>query len=194
MKKLIVLASMLACIPGAAYAQDEASEKNAFSGARVEARLGWETPTVSDGTGAVYKIGQAVSFGGEIGYDLAASSKVTVGPYAKYETSGVDLCDGSGNCLGEKGNWSAGGRIGVSVSPKVQIYGEVGYNSIKMTAKSGTATASDSQGGIGGTLGVAFNLNRNVYAFVDFSYADYGKFAGINLQRRHAALGVGAHF
>src|SRR5438105_1627160 len=52
MKRYIIAAAALAAVPGAAYAQD-------FTGPRVEARLGYETPTVRDDTGA-YKIGSAV--------------------------------------------------------------------------------------------------------------------------------------
>ncbi|HSI17070.1 MAG: outer membrane protein [Sphingomonas sp.] len=191
MKKYIVAAAALICAPGIAYAQD--SDTPNISGPRVEARVGWETPTVSDGTGAVYKVGQAVTFGGEIGFDIKAGSNVTVGAYANYDKSGVEVCDGT-DCLGEDGNFSVGGRIGFVTGGNTVIYIKGGYNSIRMTAKSGGFTGSDTQGGIGGALGVEFPVARNVYAFVEGNYADYGDFYGINLQRRHVAGGLGVRF
>jgi outer membrane immunogenic protein len=191
MKKFAVAALAMLCVPGVAYAQDE--EQTSFDGVRIEARLGYETPTVSDGSGNVYKVGSAVSFGGEVGYDINTGGKVTVGPYANYELSSVKVCDGP-DCLSEKGNWSAGGRIAFVVSPKVAIYGKVGYNSMRLKATSGALTGSETQGGVGGSLGVEVSLQKNFYAFVDGSYADYGDFFGINLQRRQVAAGLGVRF
>lgn len=121
MKKFYALAAVLAFVPGAAMAQDNDSDAK-LTGVRAEARIGYETPTVSDSTG-IYKIGSAVSYGGEIGFDLKVGSKVQVGPYAAYEFSSVKLCD-TGACIKEDGNLAVGGRIGVAVSPKAVIYGK----------------------------------------------------------------------
>jgi outer membrane immunogenic protein len=184
MKKFAV-ATALVCLSGVAHAKD-------FTGARAEARIGWETPTVS-GDGEVYKIGQAVSFGGEVGFDIAAGKSVVVGPYATYEFSGVELCDG-GDCLSERGNLGAGGRIGFVLSPKALVYAKLGYANIDMKASSGSLSASESEGGVQGALGVDFGLAKSVYGFVELNYADYGKFYGINLQRRHVAGGLGVRF
>lgn len=185
------VAAAFVCLPGVAAAQDK--QDGDFAGVRLEARLGWETPTVSDGTGAVYKVGQAVSYGGEGGFDIAAGKKVTIGAYANYDVSNVSICDGP-DCLSESGNLSAGVRIGFVASPRVLIYVKGGYNSMHLKATSGAATGSDTEGGIGGALGAEFTLKRHVYAFVEGNYADYGDFFGINLQRRHVAAGVGVRF
>lgn len=185
------VAAFFVCLPGVAAAQD--NNDNPFTGPRIEARLGWETPTVSDGTGTVYKVGQAVSYGGEVGFDVAVGGKVTLGGYANYDVSNVEVCDGP-DCLEEQGNLSVGGRIGFVLSPGAVLYVKGGYNSMSIKATSGTLTGTDSQGGIGGALGAEFRLNRNVYAFVEGNYADYGDFFGINLQRRHVAAGVGVRF
>lgn len=198
MKKLLAaaVAAAFVCLPGVAAAQDyagDAGPDNAFAGPRIEARIGWETPTVSDGTGAVYKVGQAVSYGGEAGFDLAAGKKVTIGAYVNYDVSNVDVCDGT-DCLGEKGNLSAGARIGFAASPTVLIYIKGGYNSITMKAKSGGFSGEETKGGVGGALGVEFVVRKHVYAFVEGNYADYGDFYGINLQRRHVAAGLGVRF
>src|SRR3954454_3069596 len=108
MKKYYALAAVLAFVPGVAMAQDNDAQ---LTGVRAEARIGYETPPVSDNTG-IYKIGSAVSYGGEIGFDLKVGSKVQVGPYAVYEFSSVKLCNG-GACIKEDGNLGVGGRIGV---------------------------------------------------------------------------------
>lgn len=195
MKKLLVAAAAFSCLPGVAAAQDEAPG-NPFAGARVELRLGYETPTVtSDGDDDIYKIGSAVSYGGEIGYDVAVSSKVTLGAYANYEFSSVELCDGT-DCIGEKGNLSVGGRVGVAVGPKAALYGKLGYASITLEASSGGASDSDSLGGVQGGLGVEFALTKNTYVSLEGSYADFGELydTGVNLQRRQVAAGFGFRF
>lgn len=193
MNKLLAAAAVLSCVPGIAAAQDEAPQNN-FAGLRAELRLGYETPTVS-GDGEVYKIGSAVSYGGELGYDIAVSEKVTFGPYVNYEFSGVELCDG-GDCIKVEGNLSAGGRIGYALSPKAALYGKVGYASLSLKAVSGGVSATDSKGGAYGALGAEFSVSSNVYVNIEAAYADYGDLydTGVNLQRRHVSAGVGFRF
>jgi len=189
---LVATAAAAFCLPGIAAAQDH-NDVAKQDGLRIEARIGYETPTVS-GDGDVYKIGSAVSYGGEIGFDLKAGHSVVVGPYAVYEFSSVNLCDG-GDCIGENGNLGVGGRVGFIVGPKAQVYLKAGYASIDMKASVGNQSASQSKGGVQGAIGVDYNFTRNVYGMVELNYADYGKFAGvINLQRRHAAAGIGIRF
>lgn len=163
-----------------------------YSGARVEARLGWETPTVS-GDGDIYKIGSAVSYGGEVGYDLAAGKSWTVGPYAAMEFSSVKLCDGD-FCLKVDHNIAAGGRVGYGFGGKYVVYGKLGYASLKLTATDGIDSESDSQGGIQGAIGFEGAMGKSAYWGVEANYGDYGKFEGINLQRRHVAAKVGMRF
>ncbi|THD35898.1 MAG: porin family protein [Sphingomonas sp.] len=189
MKKYVALAALLACVPGTAIAQDTTNAK--LSGVRAEARIGYETPTVSD-SGSIYKIGSAVSYGGEIGFDLKAKN-VTVGPYAVYEFSSVSLCDSTG-CLKEDGNLGAGGRIGFILGDKTVLYAKVGYARIAFHG-TGVLNGFDThKDGVQGAIGVDVNLGKNVYLMVEGNYADYGKLFGTNLQRRHLAGGVGFRF
>ena len=83
MKKYAVIAAVAAMLPAPANAQNV--------GGRVGLRLGWETPTVS-GDGDVYKIGSAVSYGGEAGVDLHAGTKFVVGPFAEYDVPATINC------------------------------------------------------------------------------------------------------
>lgn len=193
MKKLLVAVAVLSCAPGIAAAQDKPVENN-FAGLRGELRLGYETPTVS-GDGDVYNIGSAVSYGGELGYDIAVSEKVTFGPYVNYEFSGVELCDG-GDCLEVEGNLSAGARVGVALSPKAALYGKAGYASLSLKAVSGGFSGTDSKGGVYGALGVEVSVSKHAYVNFELAYADYGDFydTGFNLQRRHAVAGLGFRF
>ena len=190
MKIYLLGAAALASVPGVACAQDVSADD--FDGIRIEARLGYETPTVSE-DGDVYKIGSAVSYGGEAGVDFKLGDRVVAGPYATYEFSSVELCDG-GDCLKEEGNLGTGLRLGYAVSPTFLVYGKLGYASIKFKASTGSLSASASKGGVQGAIGTDVNFGKNFYGFAEINYADYGKFYGINLQRRHVAAGVGFRF
>jgi outer membrane immunogenic protein len=190
MKKFYALAAVLAIVPCAAMAQDNDAK---LDGVRAEARVGYETPTVSDSTG-IYKIGSAVSYGGELGFDLKVGKTVQVGPYAAYEFSSVKLCDSTA-CIKEDGNLAVGGRIGFAASPKVVIYGKVGYTRITFSANApGFGTGSDSKDGVQGAIGVDVNINRNVYLMIEANYGDYGSYGNVNLARRQLAGGVGFRF
>ncbi|MBB4152470.1 outer membrane immunogenic protein [Sphingomonas jinjuensis] len=185
-KGLLLAAAVVTC-PTVASAQD-------FAGARIEARIGYETPTVTtDGDDEVYKIGSAASFGGEIGYDLAVSKTVTLGAYGTYETSGVSLCDGS-ICLDVNHNIGAGGRVGIEISPKAQLYGKLGYTQIKISARDTGLTASDTADGVQGAIGIGVNFGRRFYGAVEINYGDYGRFYDLNLQRRQLAGSLGVRF
>ena len=193
MKKVLVAVAALVCVPGVAAAQESApSRASNFDGVRAEARIGWETPTVSD-SGNVYKIESDVSFGGEVGFDFALGNNVVVGPYAVYEFSNVNICDGP-DCLEEDGNLAGGLRVGVAAGNNMLIYGKVGYARIDFTAISGAISVSEGQEGVQGAIGLNINFGKNFYGMVEANYADYGDFFGISLQRRHVAAGVGVRF
>jgi len=190
MKKYVALAALMACVPGVAFAQDKPEAK--LDGVRVEARIGYETPTISD-SGTIYKIGSAVSYGGEIGFDLKAGKNVVVGPYAVYEFSSVSLCDSTG-CIKENGNLGAGARLGFIAGDSTVIYVKAGYGRIGFNGTGAAAGLDAHKDGIQGAIGVDVNVSKNVYLMGELNYADYGKLFGTNLQRRHVAGGVGFRF
>jgi outer membrane immunogenic protein len=185
MKKYVLLAAAAALIPAAASAKDNV-------GGRVGLRLGYETPTVS-GDGDVYKIGSAVSFGGEAGVDFKAGTKIVIGPFAEYDVSTVKNCE-DGYCLKVKGTWNAGARIGFLVGAAGQVYAKLNYSRMSLKVSSPVDSASDSKGGIGGAIGYEHGIGKNAYVSIEGNYADYGKWEGINFQRRHVAAGVGFRF
>jgi outer membrane immunogenic protein len=187
MKKFILAA--LACAATITPAHAEG-----IDGARVVARLGWETPTVSgNALGGVYKVGQAVSFGGEAGYDFKVSDKVTFGPYGVIDFSGVKACD-VGDCLKVKHTYGVGGRVGYGVGDAGVIYAKVGYANIKLKANVGPVVDSTSKGGVQGALGYEGGLGKSAFWMLEANYADFGSIGGINFQRRHVAAGVGFRF
>jgi outer membrane immunogenic protein len=191
MKHYLAAVAAIICVPGIAAAQNTDTTAH-FNGVRAEARIGYETPTVSD-SGNVFKIGSAVSYGAEAGFDLRLGHNVVAGPYAVYEFSSVDLCDGA-DCVSEDGNLGVGARVGFVVSPRVLVYGKIGYARIRFTASSAGVSGSESDDGVQGAIGLNLNFSRHVYGMAEINYADYGQFNGINLQRRHVAAGIGVRF
>jgi len=165
-----------------------------FGGVRAEARIGYETPTVSN-DGDVFRIDSAVSYGAEVGYDLRLGRSLVAGPYATYEFSSVDLCDG-GFCLSESGTWGAGGRLGLAVSPRVLAYGKLGYARTRFTFRNPLTGAGGtaSGGGVQGAIGINLKLSRHIYGLAEVNYSDFGTLLGVNLQRRHVAAGIGVRF
>lgn len=178
-------------ISAALLAQPALADEARLSGLRVEARVGLETPTVSDDD--VYKLGQSVSIGGEIGYDIPVSAKVTVGPFVNYDYARSKDC-ASGYCLGSDGNLAAGGRIGINLGSALQLYGKLGYDRMKLKATYEGDSGTETLDGVMGGIGLDYNLSSKAYVGVEINYADLGSFEGINFQRRHAVLTGGIRF
>ncbi|HWU92136.1 MAG TPA: outer membrane beta-barrel protein [Sphingomicrobium sp.] len=184
MIKYVVSAAVALAVSTPAFAAD-------FTGPRVEARIGWETPTVS-GDGDVYKLGSAVSYGGEIGYDLKAGRNVTVGAYGSLEKSSVKDC-AEGYCLGVDYNWQAGARVGLGFG-RALGYVKLGYSNLKLNASVDEFSGNETKGGVGGGIGVDVNAGKRLYWGVEANYSDFGKIEGINFQRRQVAAKVGVRF
>ncbi|MFD1787493.1 outer membrane protein [Sphingomonas floccifaciens] len=183
---------LVAAIAAAGVVPSVASAQN-FNGPRIEARLGYETPAIAENdSDDIYKIGSAVSYGAEAGYDIR-TKRVVVGPYVNYEVSGVKLCDDD-ICLAERGNFSAGARVGLVAGQRGLVYGKLGYANITLEARDGGSVIdSASKGGIQSALGYEFGLGE-FYGFVEAAYSHYGKFDDINLERRQVAGGIGIRF
>lgn len=189
MKTIIWTAAISCLLPCAASAQD-------FGGLRIEARLGYETPTISDvedGDDDIYKLGSAVSLGGEAGFDLRVGDRVTVGPYVTYEASNVETCD-AGSCLGVKDNLGIGGRVGYAVGERGQVYAKLGYARITLTGRLDGATDEESNTGVQGAIGYRMNFGRRLYGAVEANYGDYGDLYDVKLQRRQVVAGLGIQF
>jgi outer membrane immunogenic protein len=186
----IMLVSAIALAVATPAAAQTNSDTNSYDGFRAEARLGYETPTVSEDED-IYKLGSAVSYGGEIGFDIAVSPTVTVGPYVSAEESSVELEEEGTTATIEIGrNYQVGGRIGFGLGGLVG-YGKLGYSNIKLNLEGTGDDYSATKGGVGGGLGIEGNLGRNAYWGVEGNYSDFGRFEGVNLQRRQVAAKFG---
>ena len=194
MNKLIVVAIFAAGFATPAFAQ-EAGQENDKAGFRVEARAVYETPTVSSiaQNNDVYKVGSAVAFGGEAGFDIAVGSSVVVGPYVTFEKSSVKATDGA-DTLKVKDNLGAGLHIGYAIGSKGLIYGKVGYAKLRIEARSGNLSATESGSGFQGAVGYEHGFGEMFYGRVEFGYGDNGRIGGINFQRRHAGVALGMRF
>ena len=194
--KYLVSAAVLACgLAQPAFAQDAEETTNDKAGLRIEGRLIYETPTVSnvEEEGDVYKLGSAVAFGGEVGFDIAVGKSVVVGPYANYEFSSVENCDGA-DCVSETDSYTVGLQIGVKVGSNGMIYLKGGYASMGLEASDGSLSFKERGNGIGGAIGYERGFGEHLYGRVEFGYSDNGKIFGIDFQRRHAGIALGARF
>lgn len=194
MKTAFAAVALIAIAAVPATAQD-ADNSIARDGIRLEARATWETPTVSSVVedDDVFKLGQAVAFGGEAGFDLAVSNELVAGPYANYELSNVENCDGA-DCVSVKDNFAAGLHLGYALGADGQLYGKVGYAVMKLEAEVAGLQDSESGSGFQFAVGYEHGLGRNLYGRVEFGYGDNGEIYGINFQRRHASVALGARF
>lgn len=191
--------TIFALAAGVAFAQpavaQDGGDSTARDGVRIEARAIWETPTVSSviEDDDVYKLGSAFAFGAEAGFDLAVSETIVVGPYANYEFSTVENCDGT-DCVSAKSNVSAGLHVGLAVGESGQVYGKAGYSSLTLETNLLGGNLQESGAGAGFAVGYEHGFGENLYGRLEFGYADNGQIFGINFQRRHAGVALGARF
>jgi outer membrane immunogenic protein len=189
---LKILAAAAAFAPVAAHAQDEAAD---FSGIRAEARATYETPTVSSVlvNNDVYKFGNSVAFGAEVGFDARVSDRVVVGPYATWEQGNTEACDGS-DCIRTDTVLGAGLHLGYQVSNRGQLFGKVGYSRLSLEATDGVTTVTENGDGFEFAGGYEHNFSSNFYGRVELGYSDNGQIDGINVQRRRAGVTLGVRF
>ena len=184
--------AVLALISQPALAQDGGEAGR--SGLRADIRIGYETPTLSyDGT--TYKIGNSVSIGGEVGYDIPLSSSITWGPFVNYEFAKAQTCDAV-ICEGSNGNLAVGGRLGINVGRKAQIYGKLAYDRLQLSSSAPSLNWSAGKALNGGqiALGFDYNVSRHLYIGFEGDFAILQKFEGAKIRRRHVAVTGGARF
>jgi len=195
MNKWFVVAVLACGVAQPALAQDGEGAPNDKAGLRIEARASLETPTVSSviEEGDVYKLGSSVAFGGEAGFDIALGGSVVAGPYVTYEFSTVENCEGT-DCVRATNNYAAGLHLGVKAGANGLFYGKVGYASLGLEAESGGLIVGERGGGVQGAIGYEQGFGKTLYGRVEIGYADNGDIFGINFQRRHAGIALGARF
>lgn len=196
MNKLMLAVALGAIVSSPAFAQDDTDDNSqARDGFRVEVRGTYETPTVSSvyDNNDVYKLGSAVAVGGEAGFDIAAGSSLAIGPYAQYEISSVESCEGT-FCVSTTDYFEAGLHVGYAVGPAGQVYGKVGYGKLSFETSGDGLDSTESGSGVAFALGYEHGFGKNMYGRLEGGYADVGEVYGLNFQRRHFGVALGARF
>lgn len=193
--KYTVFAFALGAMVAAPAAAQNAGADLARDGFRAELRATYETPTVSSlvEEDDVYKLGSAFAFGGEIGFDLAVGDRLVVGPYGTYEVSNVESCD-EGFCVATTEYFEGGLHLGYATGASGQLYGKVGYGQLGFETSGLDLDSTETGEGLAFGIGYEHGFGEALYGRVEFGYADVGDVYGLNFQRRHAGVAVGARF
>lgn len=167
----------------------------ARDGLRIEARATYETPTISSviEEDDVYKLGSAFAVGAEAGFDLAVSETFVVGVYGQYEVSSVENCDG-GFCFSTTDYIEGGLHLGYALSENGQLFGKLGYGQLGFETTGLGLDTTETGEGVAFAVGYEHGFGEVLYGRVEFGYADVGDVYGLNFQRRHAGIALGARF
>ena len=174
-----IVAAATLFIAGPAHAQ--------FSGPRVEARLAYDSveATVESGDPFATEDGEsAISYGGEVGYDLQFGPAV-VGAYAGLEGSNLRTCDevfgGDEGCIGQGRNLYVGARAGFPLASRLLLYGKAGYSngSLDLSYEGngfGDFDLNEDFGGYHIGIGGEFAVTSSFYGRLEYVHTDYGEF------------------
>lgn len=203
----VALAAMLA-VPAAAQDDTAGGEyeivDTARDGLRIEGRAMFES--ISDpeeDEDIVYELGQAVSFGGEVGYDIAVSDNVTVGPFVTYEKSGVESCsDGDAFCVRANDFLAIGAQVGFGGLTS-QFYAKAAYTRLSVEAEGviddgfGQPFAVDEEvtgDGFQIAVGYEFGFGDNLYGRAEVAAGENYNIFDLDFQRVTAGVALGARF
>lgn len=217
MKYLLGIVGILAASPAMAQQADDAKAADvAIGGLRIEAHVGIERPNLNEedaGVTYVAKLGSALAYGAEIGYDVPVSDSFTVGPYFSYDVASSDICD-SGSvpggtitvCFDAKSNMSGGLRGAFAVGGKGELYASLGYAKYDYDYAEvvtnganviiGTYVSDGGDEGIDVGFGYNHTITGNVYVGAGMRITELGDFEGssVNLQRFQGQVNLGLRF
>lgn len=161
---------------------------------RLELVAGWDRPVLrvqSDGSGSIgsgeVTGGQTgVSYGGELGYDVATSSATFIGGYAGVAGSTAAFCTAPSillqSCVHAGRNLTLGLRAGV-MSRGVAFYAKGGWSNGQINAETTSsllpalnAKGSDTLDGFHVGLGLQARLPGRAYAKVEYVFTNYNGF------------------
>jgi outer membrane immunogenic protein len=205
MKKLLFAVALGAVATTPALAQDADSVADTRSGLRLEGRVMWERLNdPQESVGINYELGSGLSFGGEIGYDIAVSSNVVVGPYALYEASTVEECDVNNFCVSSGGYWAAGVHVGIVTGPKGMVYIKGGYGQQTIDAVGPIEGAtpgtfinvddSETGGGYNFAGGYEHSFSKNFYGRIELGISESYDIYTLDFQRANVGVALGARF
>ena len=207
MKTILGAAAIAAiALPGVASAQaynepDPATV--ARDGLRVQANVGYERVNdPEEDFGINYELGSGIAFGGEVGYDIPVSRTVVIGPYAKYDVSNIEDCDGS-FCASTDGYFAAGLHVGIAVSPSSQVYLKGGYSELTVNIEGpiddgtgNTLFLDESETGNGYDFAVGYEqgLGQNAYLRAEVGAGEAKDIYGFDFQRTSISGAIGFRF
>jgi outer membrane immunogenic protein len=209
MKKLLLAAVAAALMPVPAMAQDadaydsEDAAPVAHDGLRIEGRVLFERINDPDeAAGINYELGSGVAFGGEIGYDIAVSDTIAIGPFASYEASSVEECD-LGVCVSSDGYFVVGLHAGFASGTDSQFYAKAGYSQ-QTIAVEGTFNdpvfgqvvldESETGGGYQFAFGYEKGFGSNAYGRIELGIGENYDLYGFDFKRVSGGVGVGVRF
>lgn len=173
---------------------DPATTPEARSGVRVELRATYETPTTDSlDDDEVYKLGSAVAFGGEAGFDIRLGDRFVAGPYGQYERSSLENCD-EGFCVRPTDYLEAGLHLGYATGGNGQVYGKIGYGQLGFETEGLGLDSKEEGKGLALSLGYEFGLGETLYGRLEGGFTNLGEVYGLDFQRRHAGVALGARF
>lgn len=208
MKKLVLAAAAAALLPVPAFAQDreyneDDYEPTARDGLRIEGRVHYERINDPDEANAIdYELGSGIGFGGEIGYDVAVSDSIAVGPFVTYDVSTIEECD-LDLCVSSGGYFVAGLHAGFALGPNSQLYAKGGYSSLTIDVEGSlddgfgnTVFVDDSEtgGGFHFAFGYEQGFGRNAYGRVELGVGENSDIYGFDFQRTNIGVAFGTRF
>ncbi|MBX7541404.1 outer membrane protein [Qipengyuania sphaerica] len=212
MKKIVYALAMAGvAMPGAAFAQDAYADEGEEwaapaenkAGFRIEARGFYERIDDPDeDAGIRYEFGNGFGAGVEAGFDIAVGETVVVGPYATYDFSGLETCEG-GLCFAAPEYWAVGAHIGIATGDAGQIYGKLGYGQQTVTVEGSfvdpfdgpvTLDETETKGGYNFAFGYEHGFGDTIYARGELGVSESYDIYGFDLQRGLFAIALGARF
>ena len=215
MKYLFAIVGVLAATPAMAQSDTPKAPESAIGGFRLEAHVGIERPNLNEssaGVTYVAKLGSALAYGGEVGYDIPVSDRFTVGPYVSFDLANSDVCD-SGPvpggtidvCFKASSLLSGGLRGAVAVGDSGEAFVTLGYAKYDYdyaeVVTNGLGQVIDvysASGDEGIDVGFGYNhmIATNIYAGLGFRITELGDFEGtpLNLQRFQGQVNLGFRF
>ncbi|MGX7925267.1 outer membrane protein [Tsuneonella sp. HG094] len=184
-----LVAASLAALATPAMAQT--ADDTAFTGLRVGAEVGYDhirsgSSEDVDDTRDLKQSIDGVTYGGVVGYDIAAGDTLRIGAEASYagSTAGRDFNNDNptvfnlGNVKADRDIY-VGGRVGVVTSPSTMIYAKGGYTNQRysVVGTDGTTTLDgklDTDGWRAGA-GAEFAVGRNAYIGAEYRYSNYSE-------------------
>lgn len=212
-KYLLTMAAVLVATP--AFAQDDSD--STFTGPRGEVHAGYDnvhakvTATTNAGVTVASGSKSGVSYGGEIGYDVAIAPTVTLGAYAGIEGASTKDCTeifgGDEACLKAGRSITAGARLGFKVQDPLLIYLKGGYSNGRLNVSYANGGANDFRlgrnfDGFHLGAGAEYAVTSHVYGKLDYTFTQYDDFdlavgttkLSTNVQRHQVSAGVGFRF